>query len=109
VTKKLTELTIEPFKTKNTAIKPTSVLPMAVYRVRVEKGVTIAHPGNKSRALRSTTHVRTSSFKKRLYNEFWLRATKSLQRQASRENFNCRQLLNVLKRNEELRNIDVNF
>jgi hypothetical protein len=38
---------------KKTPIKPTSILPIAVNRVREEKGVIIAQPGNKSLALRS--------------------------------------------------------
>jgi hypothetical protein len=53
VTKKFAELTIEAFRAKKTPIKPTSVFPTAVKRVRAEKGVTIAHPGNKSFVLRS--------------------------------------------------------
>jgi len=57
VTKKLAELTIEAFIAKNTPNKPISVLPIAVKRVLAEKGVTIAHPGNKSLALRSIDQV----------------------------------------------------
>ena len=53
VTKKLAELTIEALMAKNTPNKPISVLPIAVKRVLAEKGVTIAHPGNRSLALRS--------------------------------------------------------
>jgi hypothetical protein len=53
VTKKFAELTIDAFIAIKTPIKPTSVLPIAVNRVRAEKGVTIAQPGNKSLALRS--------------------------------------------------------
>jgi hypothetical protein len=49
----LAELTIEALIARNTPIKPTSVLPIAVKRVRAEKGVTIAQPGSKSLALRS--------------------------------------------------------
>jgi len=53
VTKKFAELTIEAFNAKKTPISPTSVLPTAVNLVLAEKGVTIAHPGNKSLVLRS--------------------------------------------------------
>jgi hypothetical protein len=53
VTKKLAELTIDAFMAKKTPNKPMSVLPIAVKRVLAEKGVTIAHPGSKSLALRS--------------------------------------------------------
>lgn len=53
MTRKLAELTIEALIARNTPIKPTSVLPIAVKRVRAEKGVTIAQPGSKSLALRS--------------------------------------------------------
>jgi hypothetical protein len=53
VTKKFAELTIHAVIAINTPIKPISVLPIAVNLVRAEKGVTIAHPGNKSFALRS--------------------------------------------------------
>jgi hypothetical protein len=54
VTRKFAELTMEAFIAKNTPNKPISVLPMAVNLVRAENGVTIAHPGSKSFALRST-------------------------------------------------------
>jgi len=54
VTKKFAELTIEAFIAIKTPIKPISVLPMAVKRVLAEKGVTMAQPGSKSFALRST-------------------------------------------------------
>lgn len=53
VTKKLAELTIEAFIAKNTPIKPTSILPIAVNLVLEEKGVIIAQPGNKSLAFLS--------------------------------------------------------
>jgi hypothetical protein len=53
VTKKLAELTIDALMAKNTPIKPTSILPIAVNLVLEEKGVIIAQPGNKSFALRS--------------------------------------------------------
>ena len=61
VTKKLAELTIDEFKTKNTPIKPISTLPIAVNRVRAEKGVIIAHPGRTSLAFLSTAHNIPSS------------------------------------------------
>lgn len=57
MTKKFAELTIEAFIAKNTPNSPMSVLPMAVKRVLAEKGVTMAHPGNKSLALRSIDQV----------------------------------------------------
>jgi hypothetical protein len=38
---------------KNTPIKPTSTLPIAVNRVLAENGVTIAQPGSKSLAFLS--------------------------------------------------------
>ena len=44
---------MEALIARKTPIKPTSTLPIAVNLVRAEKGVTIAHPGNKSLALRS--------------------------------------------------------
>jgi hypothetical protein len=53
VTKKFAELTIEALIAKNTPIRPTSTFPIAVKRVRAENGVTIAHPGSRSLALRS--------------------------------------------------------
>jgi len=53
VTKKLAEDTIEAFIARKTPIRPTSTLPIAVNLVLAEKGVTIAHPGSKSLALRS--------------------------------------------------------
>jgi hypothetical protein len=53
VTKKFAELTIDAFKARKTPIKPMSVFPIAVNLVRAEKGVIIAHPGNKSFVLRS--------------------------------------------------------
>jgi hypothetical protein len=61
VTKKLAELMIEPFNTKKTPIKPTSVLPTAVNLVRAENGVIIAQPGNKSFVLRSIEYTKFSS------------------------------------------------
>jgi hypothetical protein len=53
VTRKLAELTIDAFIARNTPNSPISVLPIAVKRVLAEKGVTIAHPGSRSLALRS--------------------------------------------------------
>jgi hypothetical protein len=53
VTKKLAELTIEAFITKNTPNKPISILPIAVNLVLEENGVIIAQPGNKSLAFLS--------------------------------------------------------
>lgn len=53
VTKKLAELTIEALIAKNTPSKPTSILPIVVNRVLEEKGVIIAHPGNRSLAFLS--------------------------------------------------------
>jgi hypothetical protein len=53
VTKKLAEQTIDALIAKNTPNKPISVLPIAVKRVLAENGVTIAHPGSRSLALRS--------------------------------------------------------
>ena len=53
VTKKLAELIIEAFMAKKTPTRPISVFPIAVNRVLAEKGVIIAHPGNKSLAFRS--------------------------------------------------------
>jgi hypothetical protein len=44
---------MEALIAKNTPNKPMSILPIAVYLTREEKGVIIAHPGNKSFALRS--------------------------------------------------------
>jgi hypothetical protein len=52
---------IEEFKTKKTPINPISVLPTAVNLVRAENGVIIAHPGNKSLALRSIDQKTPSS------------------------------------------------
>jgi hypothetical protein len=61
VTRKLAEATIEAFITKNTPIRPTSVLPIAVNLVLAEKGVIIAHPGSKSFVLRSIEYTKFSS------------------------------------------------
>jgi len=63
VTRKLAELTIEEFRTRNTPIRPMSTLPIAVNRVRAEKGVIMAHPGSTSFALRSTAQTTESSLK----------------------------------------------
>lgn len=70
VTKKLAELTIDEFSTMSTPIKPISVFPTAVNLVRVEKGVIIAQPGNRSRALRSIDHTTPSSLRNRRYIVF---------------------------------------
>jgi hypothetical protein len=51
---------------KKTPIRPTSIRPIAVYRTLDEKGVIIAHPGNKSLALRSIEWIKLSSLVKRL-------------------------------------------
>ena len=72
-----------------------SVLPTAVNRVRAEKGVTMAHPGNRSLVLRSIEYTKFSSLKNRLYRVFWCLDTNSLQRQASLENFKLRQLAKI--------------
>lgn len=61
VTKKLAELTMEELRTKKTPIKPRSTLPIAVNRVRAEKGVIMAHPGKTSLAFRSKAHNIPSS------------------------------------------------
>jgi hypothetical protein len=44
---------MEAFIAKNTPIKPTSILPIAVNLVRDEKGVIMAQPGSKSFAFLS--------------------------------------------------------
>jgi hypothetical protein len=54
VTKKFAELTIDALIARKTPNRPMSVFPIAVNLVRAENGVTIAHPGSKSFALRST-------------------------------------------------------
>jgi hypothetical protein len=61
VTKKLAELTIDAFIAKNTPIKPTSILPIAVNLVLEENGVIIAQPGNKSLAFLSIEWTKDSS------------------------------------------------
>lgn len=61
--RKFEEATIDEFRTKNTPIKPRSTFPIAVKRVRAEKGVIIAHPGKTSLALRSIAHTTESSSK----------------------------------------------
>jgi hypothetical protein len=70
VTRKFAELTIDEFRTKNTPIRPKSTLPIAVKRVRAEKGVIIAQPGKTSFAFRSTAHTTESSLRYRLYRVF---------------------------------------
>ena len=61
VTEKFAELTIEAFIAKNTPIRPTSILPIAVNRVLEEKGVIIAQPGKTSLAFLSTAQKTESS------------------------------------------------
>lgn len=61
MTKKLAALIIEELTTKKTPISPISVLPIAVKRVRAEKGVIMAQPGNKSLAFRSIDQNTPSS------------------------------------------------
>jgi len=61
VTKKLAPLIIDEFRTKNTPIRPISVLPTAVNLVLAEKGVIIAHPGKRSLAFRSIDQKTPSS------------------------------------------------
>lgn len=95
VTKKFAELTIEALIARKTPMRPTSTFPIAVKRVRAEKGVTIAHPGSKSLAFRSIEYTRPSSPVNLLYIEFWCRAANSLQRHASRVNLSWRQLANI--------------
>lgn len=95
VTKKFAELTMDAFRTIKTPMSPISVLPTAVNRVRAEKGVTIAHPGKRSFALRSIDHRTPSSPKYRRYRVFWCLAARSLQRQASLENLSWRQFAKI--------------
>jgi len=61
VTRKFAPLIIEELRTNSTPISPISTLPIAVKRTREEKGVIIAHPGNKSLALRSIDQKTPSS------------------------------------------------
>jgi hypothetical protein len=61
VTKKFAPLIIEEFRTNKIPIRAISTLPIAVKRVREEKGVIMAHPGNKSFAFRSIDQNRPSS------------------------------------------------
>jgi hypothetical protein len=63
VIKKFAELTIEEFNTRKTPINPMSTFPMAVKRVRAEKGVIIAHPGSTSFAFLSTAQTTESSLR----------------------------------------------
>jgi len=100
---------MDAFNTSKTPIKPISVLPIAVKRVRAENGVTMAQPGNKSFAFRSIDHTKPSSPVNRLYRVFWLRAAKSLHLQASRVNFNSLQLAKIRCCVEEELNIFENF
>jgi hypothetical protein len=57
----LAELTIEELRTKKTPINPISTFPIAVKRVRAEKGVIIAHPGKTSFAFLSIAQKIPSS------------------------------------------------
>jgi hypothetical protein len=91
VTKKFAELTIEALMAKKTPMRPMSVLPTAVYRVRAENGVTIAQPGSRSLVLRSIDQTNPSSPVKRRNNVFWFLAANNLQRQASLVNLSCLQ------------------
>jgi hypothetical protein len=86
---------MEAFITSSTPIKPISVRPIAVKRVRAEKGVIMAQPGIKSFALRSIDQTRPSSPVNLLYRLFWFLADRSLQRQASLVNLRLRQLPNI--------------
>ncbi len=61
VTKKFATLMIEAVIASNTPIKPMSIRPIAVKRVRAEKGVIIAHPGSKSLAFLSIDQKTPSS------------------------------------------------
>jgi len=61
VIRKLAELTMEAIKVIATIDIPMSVLPIKVYLVREEKGVTIAQPGSKSLAFFSTTQITSFS------------------------------------------------
>tara|TARA_B100000780_G_scaffold77660_1_gene52509 strand:+ start:7738 stop:8025 length:288 start_codon:yes stop_codon:yes gene_type:complete len=70
VTKKFAELTIEALIANQTPIKPTSILPMVVNLVLEEKGVIIAHPGNKSLAFLSIEYIKLSSLENLLYKVF---------------------------------------
>jgi hypothetical protein len=52
---------MDAFMAKNTPIKPTSILPIAVNLVLEENGVIIAQPGNKSLAFLSMEWTKDSS------------------------------------------------
>lgn len=86
-----------------------STFPIAVKRVRAEKGVIIAHPGKTSFAFRSIAQKIPSSSLYRLYKVFWCRDANNLHRQASLENFNCRQFANIRCCKELVKNIFANF
>lgn len=105
VTKKLAELTIEAFIAKNTPIRPTSILPIAVNLVLEEKGVIMAQPGNKSLAFLSIEYTKLSSLVNLLYKVFWCLAANSLHLHASLVNFICLQFANNLCCVEEPKNI----
>lgn len=96
VTKKLAELTIDAFMAKNTPNNPMSIRPIAVNLDLDENGVTIAHPGSRSLALRSIEWINVSSFVNRLYKLFWCLDISNLHLQASLENFSCLQFAKIL-------------
>jgi hypothetical protein len=82
--------------TIKTPISPISVRPTAVKRVRAENGVIIAHPGIRSRALRSIVQTTLSSIA--VYRAeacFWWWAIRALHRHASRVNLRVRQLFSA--------------
>lgn len=93
----------------HTPIKPTSIRPIVVNRVLEEKGVIMAHPGNKSLAFLSIEYIKLSSLENLLYKVFWFLAANNLQRHASLVNFNCLQLAKILCCVVELKNIFWNF
>ena len=96
---------MEALIANQTPINPTSILPIVVNLVLEENGVIIAHPGNKSLALRSIEYIKFSSLENLLYKVFWFLAANNLQRQASLVNFNCLQLARILCCVVELKNI----
>lgn len=61
---------MDELRTRKTPIKPISTFPIAVKRVRAEKGVIIAHPGKTSFAFRSKDHNIPSSLTYRRNNVF---------------------------------------
>ena len=90
---------------KNTPIRPTSILPIAVNLVLEEKGVIIAQPGNKSLAFLSIEYTKLSSLVNLLYKVFWCLAANNLHLHASLVNFICLQFANNLCCVEEPKNI----